>query len=84
MNRAVEVLSDHALTKGIKTKTSQAHSYHVTVLSDHALTKGIKTIFCMYISISACVLSDHALTKGIKTGKFLHFACASSSCWTTP
>ncbi len=37
------VLSDHALTKGIKTKPSILQMPRRLVLSDHALTKGIKT-----------------------------------------
>ena len=37
------VLSDHALTKGIKTEEAEASIPTLGVLSDHALTKGIKT-----------------------------------------
>ncbi len=38
------VLSDHALTKGIKTAPQVITTFSGIVLSDHALTKGIKTI----------------------------------------
>ncbi len=37
------VLSDHALTKGIKTSVTLKMYTVSIVLSDHALTKGIKT-----------------------------------------
>ncbi len=42
----ISVLSDHALTKGIKTELRPKLRPELRVLSDHALTKGIKTCRC--------------------------------------